>query len=525
MMGGKSSNAKIWNTQYRIKEDSQQQHTDAEHQLGTKAHGGQNENSKYRIREQLMTLEQGGEIDEKIKCITQIGHVITAQRRAYIVQHDNNRYLLHALRACKTESPRPPLPMQAEKDKAQARLHKQRMQSERMASIGILTSGIAHDFNNILTPILGYAEIGADFCAGNETLQDFFAEINHAALRAKELIKQILIYARLPDGEASAIHLIPIIKEVAKQQTSILSPDIEVRTYFQTKEDRVLANPNQILQVITHLADNARDAMQAQGGTLDFLFSTFEEHGDQQHGFTNLSEGSYVRLSIKDTGTGIPDNLLNRVFEPFFSTKQAEDRPGMGLPVAKSILDAAGGAIAIESTQGEGTTIHIALPLLEREQEQPTNHRPHPSGNHQAILFVDDDPSICRMVHPLLTSIGYDPIICSDPQDALTHIKKADGTIHALISDLIMPGKNGLELAKAAHALILDLPIMIITGYPEKLDLQAAKAAGVGACLAKPVTRQDLSETLTAIIQGQNLLTKELEVQPAKHPPQCEKDA
>jgi len=383
---------------------------------------------------------------------------------------------------------------------------KQLLQSQKMASIGLMTGGIAHDFNNILTPILGYSEIGMDFCQDNPMLKEFITEINTATLRAKELVRQILIYSRQSDDAASEIHLTPIVKEVAKQQESMLAPEIEVRTNFRTKDDLVLINPTQMHQVLTNLATNAAFAMRENGGTLDFQLSTFKMGWRHRQEYPELPKGTYVRITIKDTGVGIPDDIRDRIFNPFFSTKPHGEGTGMGLAVVQSIIDAANGGIALESAEGEGSTFHIALPLIEVEKDFTSTDWTPPPTQEKTILFVDDEPGILRVAKPLLSSIGYEPETCAGYAAALKEIQNPKRPIHAMICDVIMPEGNGQELAEAVHAQLPELPIVFLTGYPERVDFEAAQAAGVRACLIKPVTRQELSETLSRVLEGENLL-------------------
>ena len=412
-----------------------------------------------------------------------------------------------------------------ENEAALALCNAQLQQARKMEAIGKMTGGIAHDFNNILTPILGYSEIGLDFCEENTSLREFISEIHTATLRAKDLVSQILIYSRQSDEGPSKIHLIPIVKEVSKQQSAILEPHIEVRTHIRTKEDLVLANPTQMHQVMTNLATNAAYAMRDTGGTLDIQLTTFNMGWRHRQEFPQLRRGSYVRLTIKDTGPGIPEDIHDRIFAPFFSTKPHGEGTGMGLAVVQSIIDAVGGGIALESTLGEGATFHIALPLIQVEPHPPSTSWTAPPVSGKTILFVDDEPPIVRMAEPLLESIGYVPMTCTSAAEAMRVLEDPAASETALlVTDHVMPTTSGLELAMAVKTIKPQLPIVICTGYPAKLNPAEALAAGVQAILVKPVTRQDLSDTLAKVLQGQNLLAHALKEKPAEEPPQDRED-
>lgn len=374
-------------------------------------------------------------------------------------------------------------------------------QARKMQAIGTMTGGIAHDFNNILTPILGYAEISEDFCDDNPRIKEFIAEIKTATLRAKELVSQILVFSRQADEAPNRIHLTSIIKEVAKQQNAVLSPDIMVTANIRTEEDLVLANPTQIHQVLTNFATNSAHAMKENGGTLSLALSTFSMGWRHRHEFPQLKKGRYVRITVKDNGPGIPDSIRDQVFNPFFSTKPAGEGTGMGLAVVKGIVDGLGGAIALETSEGEGTAFHVALPLMvdDKEERPVTTHQMKAEG--QRILFIDDEDSITKMAGTLLESLGYQPQTCSSPTEALERVKQTPEFFDLIITDQVMPEIVGTELVKRIHEINPKLPAIICTGFPSRLskpEIEQAKVAGV---VNKPVTRQDLASAISSALK------------------------
>jgi len=382
-------------------------------------------------------------------------------------------------------------------------------QAQKMEAIGTMTGGIAHDFNNILTPILGYAEIGLEVCDKRSRLYEFIKEIRVSTLRAKELVHQILVFSRQSDEACTQIHLIPIIKEVAKQQLSILqSKNITVNYAIRSDMDLALANPTQIHQILTNFATNAAYAMKEKGGQLDIQLSRFTMGWRHRQEFPQLKKGTYLRISVKDSGSGIPEAIRERVFDPFFSTKPSGEGTGMGLAVVKGIVDSLGGGIALETKEGEGSTFHVALPLIDAPQSEEVTVWEAPKSGGQRILFVDDEPSITTMATPMLTSLGYNPVVCTGSLKALEVFKDNPDAFDLLISDQVMPDMTGEELVAAVRKIRPDLPVMICSGFSGRFTADTADGMGINAFLVKPVSRQELGEAIAdALSQAGRMLS------------------
>ncbi len=369
-------------------------------------------------------------------------------------------------------------------------------QARKMEAIGTMAGGIAHDFNNILSPILGYSEIGMDLCPEDHQLHDFMKEIYAASMRAKDLVHQILIFTRQDETANSEIHLVPIVKEVAKQQQTALPKSIEVKSIIRVEQDLVLANPTQIHQVITNLCTNAAYAMKTTGGQLELRLSQFNLAWRHRYEFPELKKGQYIRLSIRDTGSGMDEETRSRIFEPFFSTKPRGEGTGMGLSVVHSIVSSTGGGIAVESKPGEGTTIHVALPLLQSTQEADRQEAVLPPTRNERILFVDDEASITKMAQHMLRSLGYEPTVVSDSTQALERFRRTPEAFDLLITDQVMPGMTGAELIANIRAIRADLPVVVCSGFSEQFTPEAAEKMGIREFLMKPVERQQLAEAV-----------------------------
>ncbi len=369
-------------------------------------------------------------------------------------------------------------------------------QAQKMEAIGTMAGGIAHDFNNILTPILGYSDIGIELSKPEDRLHGFMKEIKNATMRAKDLVHQILIFSRQTEETQTLIHLTPIVKEVAKQQSAGLPESIEVNHAVRVDEDLVMANPTQIHQVLTNLCTNAAYAMREEGGELDIRLTSFNMGWRHRQEFPQLKKGRYLRISVKDTGCGIEDCLRERIFDPFFSTKPSGEGTGMGLSVVHGIISALGGAINVDSVVGEGSIFNVALPLVEAAPvEENVIWSAPPSGNER-ILFVDDEQGIAKMATHMLTSLGYQPVVTSSSLKALELFEDDPHSFDILVSDQVMPDLTGGELSAKLREIRPDLPIVICSGFADQLTPEKIEELGINEFLPKPITRKDLGEAI-----------------------------
>ena len=384
-------------------------------------------------------------------------------------------------------------------------------QAQKMEAVGTMTSGIAHDFNNILTPILGYADIGLSETKEDEELHEFMMEIRKATVRARELVHQILVFSRQTATAETSIHVSPILKEVVKQQSAALPRTITVSQVVRTDEDMCRANPTQIHQVLTNFCTNAAYAMKNQAGDLELRLAVFTLGWRHRKEFPSLKRGRYLRISVKDTGSGIESEVMEHIFDPFFSTKPRGEGTGMGLAVVREIVRSLGGDVAVESVIDEGTTFHVALPLIEIApvEEMPVWEAP-PSGN-ETIMVVDDEPGIVKMASRMLSSLGYDPVGVSDSKKAMEIFEKGPHHFDVLVTDIVMPGMTGPELVENVRELRPDMPIIFCSGFSEKFTPEQAKAMGIPEFLVKPVSRQELGEAIRRTLSPKESNTEQPE--------------
>jgi len=380
-------------------------------------------------------------------------------------------------------------------------------QAQKMEAIGTLAGGIAHDFNNILTAIIGYGEL-AEFHVYNNPkgLQDL-KEILKAGNRAKELVKQILAFSRKSEYyELMPIYLHPIIKEVLKLLRASLPATIEIRTSIAEESDAVIADPTQIHQVLMNLCTNAAYAMMEKGGVLEITLSEVETFTDQQLIDPELTPGKYIMLTVSDTGHGIPDEIIGKIFDPYFTTKKKDVGTGMGLAVVQGIVKSYGGRISVFSEKDKGSTFAVYFPCVKRDKSEnlEATDDPIPTG-HERILFIDDEVALSSLWKKTLESLGYSVETTSISPDALNIFRSQPEDFDIIITDMTMPHLTGADLAMQIRKIRPDIPIILCTGYSSSINENKAKAMGINAFMAKPLTTRELAKRLREVLDSSGL--------------------
>ena len=381
-------------------------------------------------------------------------------------------------------------------------LEEQLRQSQKLEAIGTLAGGIAHDFNNILTPILGYAEMAlTDIDPGSPLAQEL-QQICAAAGRAKDLVQQILGFSRRGPQDEKTFHPHVVGKEVLKLLRSSLPSTIEFKTDIDDNCGTILADSTQFHQIIMNLCTNAYHAMEKTGGILGLgLSRVIIDKDDHKVASSELIPGDYIMLSVSDTGCGMDRRTLERIFEPYFTTKIDGKGTGLGLSVVHGIVKSYGGQIGVYSEPGKGTTFRVYLP---RTADQPildevTAGFRLPSGQGR-ILVVDDEQTITAMLRKILEGLGYQATVTNDSREALSLIEAQPSFFDLLITDMTMPYLTGIELAQKAMALNTELPIILCTGFSELINQEQAYAIGIQAYLSKPILIRELALTLHRLL-------------------------
>ena len=379
-------------------------------------------------------------------------------------------------------------------------LEKQLRLAQKMEAIGTLASGIAHDFNNILAAIIGFAELSQEDAPEGSALEENLGEILVSALRAKELVQQILTFSRRGDQAKKPIQLSLLISEALKMLRATIPSTIEITSDIRSGAI-VEGDPGQLHQVLTNLCANAAQAMAADGGRLEVGLHELFADAEFCTRHPALKPGLHVVLTVTDTGPGMPPDMLPRIFDPFFTTKPVNEGSGMGLAVVHGIVAGHGGSIHPYSEPGQGSSFKVLLPAVKKQPagRLPKNKAALSTGSER-LLVVDDEPQLVKMVQQTLTALGYDVITRTSSLEALELFRVRSKEIDLVITDMTMPGLNGKDLAARMMAIRSDIPIIIITGYSSKIDEEKAAEMGFRAYVIKPVTRQELAGTVRRVL-------------------------
>jgi len=381
------------------------------------------------------------------------------------------------------------------------KLEEQLQQAQKMEAIGTLAGGIAHDFNNILGAIMGYTEMLAWELPESDDLTCKVQQILKASDRAKELVQQILSFSRQHDEEKKPVLVHPIIKEALKLLKASLPSTIEIRQQVTTGHSTVLANPTQIHQVLMNLCTNAAHAMRETGGVLTVKLYTEDIRESRSHPH-NLAVGRYLVLAVGDTGHGMSITTLERIFDPYFTTKKKGEGTGLGLSVIHGIMRAHNGAVTAESEVGKGSNFRAFFPITEdRENQKPTSAKPLPTGQ-ECILFVDDEPVLVEIAGKMLQHLGYRAECVTDSVEALHLFTKSPEDFDLVITDMTMPQMTGDVLAREILKVKPDMPIIMATGFSELMTEEKAKRAGIRDFLMKPLVVRDLARTIRRVLDN-----------------------
>ena len=382
----------------------------------------------------------------------------------------------------------------AEKEKAL--LERQLQQAQKMESIGNLAGGIAHDFNNILSSIIGFTELSLDDVAKGSIIEDNLQEIYSAGKRAKDLVKQILAFARQSDEEIKPIQVDTIIQEALKLIRSSIPTTITVKQDLQS-DSLIMGNPTQVHQIIMNLCTNAAQAMENKGGILGV---TLKDILLAKENICGLPDGHYMEIQLSDTGEGIDPEIMASIFEPYFTTKNPGEGTGMGLAMVKGIVESYGGKITAESKKGAGTVFTIYLPITrKRRLQNPYLPETLPRGREH-ILFVDDEPPLARMGRKILERLGYTVTARTSSVEALELFRSRPDDFHLIITDMTMPNMTGDQLAIEMMKIRKDIPVIICSGYSKKVSDETAFLIGIKAFIYKPVVKADLAKTVRKVI-------------------------
>lgn len=384
---------------------------------------------------------------------------------------------------------------------AEIAMEERMAQAQRLEAIGTLSGGIAHDFNNILFPMIGMTELLQDDLPEDSPLIEYTQDILSAALRARDLVKQILAFSRQTEQERTPIRLQSVVKEAIKLFRASLPSNIQIVQQIEDDCPLVPADPTEIHQVVMNLVTNAFHAMEATGGTLSIFLETVPLC-QQEAWEMALAQGTYVRLTVSDTGRGIDREIMDRIFDPYFTTKEPDRGTGLGLSVIHGIVQSAGGGIRVESPKGAGAKFQVFFPcegeadaVASRVSEDPI------PGGTERVLVVDDEVYIIEVVRRMLERLGYTVTTRTSSVEALALFQHAPDRFDIVISDLTMPNMTGERLSAELKRIRPDIPVILCTGFSQRLDEAKARNLGIDGYVLKPILKRDLAVLMRKVLE------------------------
>ncbi|MER8803826.1 two-component system VirA-like sensor kinase [Mesorhizobium sp. M0998] len=384
-----------------------------------------------------------------------------------------------------------------EREALQARLN----QSQRLEAIGTLAGGIAHEFNNILGAVLGYSEMALAVLLKESRARRYVQQIMQAGRRAQDVTEQILAFGRRHERQHHALRAEAVVAEAIDLLRASFPATLSVQTRLAAADAAMMGDPTELQQVVMNLGTNAAQAMNNRGAleigldTTEFVEARMLSHG-------NLPAGRYLRLAVRDTGSGMDQATLERIFEPFFTTKPAGQGTGLGLSTVHGIVIAHRGAVDVNSKPGEGTTFEIYFPRIEaaeatqNEDESDAAEVPVKHGNGETILVVDDDTPLMQLAEEMLAALGYEPVGFDRSPAALSAFRADPERFDLVLTDEVMPDITGIEFSGRLHKIRPDLPVVLMTGYGRQLRSRQLTAAGISEVIKKPLLSAAVAQCL-----------------------------
>ncbi len=376
----------------------------------------------------------------------------------------------------------------------------------KLEAVGTLAGGIAHDFNNILAAIMGFTEMAITDAQDNGPVQTCLEQVLKAAHRARDLVRQILAFSRQNrDQELKPVHIATAVEEALRLIRASLPATITIRLNIMCENATALADPTQLHQILVSLCTNAAHAMHKQGGLLEIGLD--EATVDAQAATTSyppMRSGHYLRLSVRDTGHGMDAATMERIFDPYFSTREVGKGSGLGLSIVHGIVKRHGGAVTVESQPGRGATFHVYLPKVDPAPKPGVEEKitlPIPLGMER-ILFVDDEEALTDLATKLLQKLGYQVTGVTSSTEAWDLFRSQPNDFDIVVTDYTMSEMTGLDLAARILRVRPDIPIILCTGFSDKVSAPVAYEAGIQEFLMKPVTRQDLAAAIRRALDG-----------------------
>lgn len=388
----------------------------------------------------------------------------------------------------------------------ESRLQKQIQQKHKMEALGTLAGGVAHDFNNILMPIIVNTEMALLDMPEDSPVRNYLELSLDAAERGRELVNLIISFSRPTSQEKEPIKISSVIREALKLLKSTLPSNIKINQDIHTQSDVVLANSSQIYQILINLCSNAADAIGKRGGALRVGLEEVLMDNDRREEKPDLKTKNYIKLTVSDTGCGMNEEVMDRMFDPFFSTKNKGKRAGMGLAVVHGIVKSHEGFINVLSEEGEGTVFEVFLPQVKVDSKKVRKRIEQLPGGDERILLVDDDEAILQSLRKVLEHLGYGVITKKNGKAALEEFSSQPKSFDLIITDQIMPGLLGSDLSQKILSIRPDVPIILCTGYYDKIDKEKARGIGIQEFILKPVNIYEIAQAIRRVLDKQKCI-------------------
>jgi signal transduction histidine kinase/CheY-like chemotaxis protein len=393
--------------------------------------------------------------------------------------------------------------MVKERTKALANSEKQLQQVMKLQAIGTLAGGIAHDFNNILFPIVGYTELTMDDTPEDSQARQNLQEVLKATNRAKELVQQILAFSRQSSQERKPLKIQYLIKEAFKLLRATIPSSIEIDCDIDEFCGPINGDPTQIHQIIMNLCTNAYHAMQESGGKLEVKLKEININYEQSLERVGIKIGKHIELTVKDSGHGMDQQVMDRIFEPYYTTKEQGKGTGLGLSVIHGIVKNYAGDIVVSSQSGKGSTFKVYLPVIDEFEEEIETTAPSTEINGtERILLVDDEKQIIDIEQQILERLGYKVTPKTDSEEALEEFAAQPDRFDLVITDMTMPKMTGDQLAKRMMDIKPQIPVILCTGFNEAITEEKALAMGIDKFIMKPIIKDDLANTIRTVLDN-----------------------
>jgi PAS domain S-box-containing protein len=387
-------------------------------------------------------------------------------------------------------------------EKERQRLEGQLYQLQKMEAIATLAGGIAHDFNNVLGVILGYTDLLLLDARGDANLCSQLNEVMNAAKRARDLTRQILTFSRQAEPELRPVRITGIVEETVRFLRASVPTTVEIRHRIETAADIVSCDPTKIYQVVMNLGTNAAHAMSKHGGVLEISLNSLDILPKDLSEHPGLNPGHYVKLTVSDTGHGMDRATMERIFEPYYTTKAVGEGTGLGLAVALGVVKGHGGTITVHSEPGRGTTFEVYLPRLEASVAADSETAEPLVRAHGRVLLVDDEEALANLNGQILEHLGYEVTVATSSITAYEIFSADPDRFDLIITDMTMPRMTGMDLAVKLNQVRPDVPIILCTGFSELITEENLRTCGVREIIMKPFLIHDLARVIGKALES-----------------------